>query len=44
MHAKTGSSRTTSFDPQLERTVNRLRKEQREAQVRNQAIMQNQEE
>ena len=39
-----GQVKLFSFDPELERNPNRLRREQREAQMRNQGVMQNQEE
>ena len=38
-----GQSELLPFDPELERTLNQLRREQREAHQRNLAIMQNQE-
>ena len=38
-----GQRELVPFDPEPERTTNRLRREQREAQVRHQANMQNQE-
>ena len=39
-----GLDELVPFDPKLERTVNRLRREQKDAQVKHQATMQNQEE
>ena len=37
-----GQGELVPFDPELERTTNRLRREQREAQARHQATMHNQ--
>ena len=39
-----GQGELVPFDPELERTTNRLRREQREAIERLQAVMQNEEE
>ena len=39
-----GQGELVPFDPELKRIANRLRREQRETQVRHQATMQNQEE
>ena len=39
-----GQGELLSFDPEPERTVNRLRREQRETHKRNLVVMQNQEE
>ena len=39
-----GQGELLPFDPEQERTANRLHREQREVQVRHQAVIQNQEE
>ena len=43
VYAKTGQSELLPVDPEPKRTLNRLRREQREAHQRNIAVMQNQE-
>ena len=43
MYAKTGQVELLPFDPEPERTLHLLRRDQREAHQRNLAVMQNQE-